>query len=321
MLTRNAPSYSRASIASLASLARALCVSEEELAAVRKLVPMSYRRQEQPKRGGGVRVTYSVGKRLKALQGRILHRLLRQVVLPDYLLGSRPGKNYLDNVQMHCGATTLFGEDAEDFFPSIRRHHVRSIFQGLMHFSPEVAECLTDLCVYEDAVPQGARTSGDLANLVLWRREPALVTAFADRGLKYSRFVDDIYVSAQRALATDEKTWIVGQIHRLLALEGLRIKRKKHELAGAGGAMRVHRVGINANRPSIPKSERSKLRAAVHEFERLSRTSRAAELPKAFPKLRGRLFRLKSMHPAEYARLTSRTGKALRSAENNLRET
>ena len=316
MLPPNAPSYSRASIASLASLARALGVSDEELAAVQKLAPTSYRRQEQPKRGGGVRVTYSIGKRLKTLQGRILHRLLRHAVLPDYLLGSRPGRNYLDNVQMHCGATTLFGEDAEDFFPSIRRHHVRSIFQGLMHFSPEVAECLTDLCIYEDAVPQGARTSGDLANLVLWRREPALVTEFADRGLKYSRFVDDIYVSAQRALATNEKTWIVGQLHRLLALEGLRIKRKKHELADAGGAMRVHRVGINANRPSIPKSERAKLRAAVHEFERQSRTSLAAESPKALSKLRGRLFRLKNMHPAEYAQLSSRVQVAKGSIES-----
>jgi hypothetical protein len=306
MPTPSAPSYSREPIASLASLARALGVTETELAAVRAGAPRSYRRQEQLKRDGGVRITYSLDPPLKEMQRRILHRLLRHVVLPNYLQGSRPGKSYLDNVQLHCGAQTLFGEDAENFFPSIRRHHVRSIFQGLMRFSPDVAECLTDLCVFEDAVPQGAHTSADLANLVLWRVEPALVAKFEARGLTYSRFVDDMYVSALRPLTTDAKTWVVRQLHRLLALEGLRIKRKKHELAGTGQAMRVHRIGINAQRPSLPKVERSKLRAAVYVLESEARTAGAADLAASIKRLRGRIARLKVMHPTEYARLSSR---------------
>lgn len=302
----NAPSYRFAPISSLASLSRALGVSEEELAAVRELAPTSYRRQERAKRGGGIRITYSVSKRLKTVQSRVLHRLLRRVELPDYLLGGRPKKCYLDNVQFHCGAKILFGEDVASFYPSIRRAHVHSIFQNLMRFSPEASECLTELCVYEDAVPQGASTSGDLANLVLWRREPELAAQFASRDLKYSRFVDDVYVSAQRQIAPDDKTWIVSQLHRLLSLEGFRVKRKKHELASSGDCMHVHRVGINAGRPTLPRAERAKIRAAVRQFELMVSNNNSIDARRVAPQLRGRIARLKRIHATEHAQLSSR---------------
>jgi hypothetical protein len=306
MQARNKPWYKHAPISSLAALARHLGLSVDAVDAARAAIPSSYRRQEQPKRDGGVRITYFVEKRLKAIQGRILHRLLRRIDLPDYLLGGRPGRDYLDNAQWHCGANILFGEDVTSFYPSIRAWHVRSIFQNLMRFAPEVAECLTDLCTYEGAVPQGARTSGDLANLVLWRSEPDLVLRFAERGFRYSRFVDDIYVSAQRRVAPDEKTWMVSQLYRLLRLEGFSAKRKKHELSSSGDAMRVHRVSINAGRPSIAAVERAKMRFAVRQIEKSWWDLKPTDAAVAVSQLRGRIARLKRLHPMQYERLASR---------------
>jgi hypothetical protein len=212
----------------------------------------------------------------------------------------------LANVQWHCGAKILFGEDVASFYPSIRASHVRGIFQHLMRFSPDVAGTLTDLCTYEGAVPQGARTSADLANLVLWRREPDLVRRFAERGLRYSRFVDDVYVSGKRHVTPAEKTWIVGQLHRLLTLEGFIVKRKKHELNSSGDAMRVHRVSINAGHPSISQLERAKLRVAVRQIEKSWRDIGPIEAATAISRLRGRIARLKPLHPTQHQLLATR---------------
>lgn len=314
MPTLSAPSYRHEPIASLSSLARALGISLEELNAAHAHAPTSYRPRERRKPDGGIRITYSVHPLLKAVQKSILHRLLRNIELPDYLLGGRPGKDYLANVQFHCGARILFGEDVTNFYPSIRRAHVRSIFQELMLFTADVSDYLADLCVFEDAVPQGASTSGDLANLVLWRREPGLVADFSSRGLKYSRFVDDIYVSADRSVTADEKTWIVGQLHRLLQLEGFRVKRKKHELASARNRMHVHRVGINAGRPTLSRPERRRIRAAVHQFEATAKEGEFDDTLRRATKVRGRIARLKRLHPKEYARLSAHLDVAVRNA-------
>jgi hypothetical protein len=306
MKTRNAPWYDLNPVSSIPALARALGVPEEELRYVHSLAPTSYKRQERSKPDGGIRVTYSLRRNLSNVQKRILDRLLRRVHMPDYLLGGRPKRSYLDNVSYHCGAKILFGEDVTSFFPSIRRSHVKGIFQHLMHFPPEVAEFLADLCTYEGAVPQGGRTSGELANLVLWRSEPAMVNRFHARGLKYSRFVDDVYVSSSVSLRSADKTWIVNELHTLLLLEGFRAKRKKHELTSSGSKMAVHRVGINSGRPSIPRSLRSNLRAGVRNLEKSAATAEDPNIVRELAKLRGQVARLKQFHPAEYAKLNMR---------------
>lgn len=306
MQTPNAPWYRHAPIATLPALARALGLPLETIHDARAAIPKSYRRQEQPKRGGGIRVTYSVAKPLKLVQGRILHRLLRHMNVPDYLLGGRPGKDYLANVQCHCGAKILFGEYVASFFPSINHHHVQDIFQRLMRFSPTVTECLADLCTFHDQVPQGARTSGDLANLVLWRSEPTLVAQFQSRGLHYSRFVDDVYISARHAIPAGEKTWIVGQVHAMFMLAGFRAKRKKHEINGSGAAMRVHRVSINAGRPSIDAAARSQIRAAIHQLESKCSVLTEETATVVLAHLRGRVARLKRLHAVEYDQLHRR---------------
>ena len=125
MKTHNAPWYKHDPIASLDALARALGLTKNVLLRVRASANNSYRLQKRPKKNGGVRITYSVAKPLKLVQTRILHRILREVELPTYLLGGLPGKDYLANVQHHCGAKILFGEDVSSFYPSIKTSHVK----------------------------------------------------------------------------------------------------------------------------------------------------------------------------------------------------
>jgi hypothetical protein len=300
--------YKYEPIASTDALIAALGISSSMLAEALTAAPMSYRRQEQRKPDRGIRVTYSVSEPLKSVQGRILHRILRKVDVPPYLLGGRPGKDYLDNVKLHCGAKILFGEDVASFYPSIRTPQVQGIFQYLLRFPPQVAGCLAGLCTYQGALPQGAPPSGDLANLVLWRREPELVEVLAQMGYRYSRFVDDVYISRLTAASADEKQWVVRQIHRLLRLEGFRVKRKKHELATSGSAMKVHKVAINAGRPTIPGAERKKMRAAVDHLERHWSYMRARDATARLTSLRGKIGRLRLLHPTDHEYLHGRLG-------------
>jgi hypothetical protein len=145
-----------------------------------------------------------------------------------------------------------------------------------------------------------------LANLVLWRSEPTLVTRFQARGLHYSRFVDDVYVSAWHVIPASQKTWIVGQVHAMFTLAGFRAKRKKHEINGSGAPMRVHRVSINSGRPSIDAAERARLRAAIHQLESKWPVLTEESVTVVIARLRGRVARLKRLHPVQYDRLHHR---------------
>ena len=203
--------------------------------------------QEVPKSDGSVRYTFDAKPLLKDVQRRIKSEILDRVHFPDYLTGSIKGRDYKTNAALHVGAKIVISEDIGSFFPSTSTHRVFDVWRGFFRFSDEVANLLTCLTIRAGELPQGAITSPHLANLVFWRDEPRLQHSLAERGITYSRFVDDISVSCKAAIIDQEKTTVIAAIYGMILKNGYKPKRSKHELSTGQRRMSVTKLSVNQN--------------------------------------------------------------------------
>lgn len=308
MKTRKQLEYPYEPIATIESLSRALGVPASELQAVAHCADAMYRPAKPiAKSDGSCRQPFDAVPRLKKIQTRIKAVLLDRVIFPDYLTGSLRGKDARANAELHKGAAIVLSEDIEKFFPNTSAEIVCGIWKRFFKFSPQVAEVLTRLTTRYGALPEGAKTSPHLANLVFYRREPALQSALENAGLIYSRYVDDICVSSKEGLSNSVVTTCIAAIYGMMTAHGYRAKRSKHEIRRAQGPMAVTKLLVNA-RPALPKSERARIRTCVLllELEVKAGTSSPDDLRQMMARARGRVCRLAQFHPIEGAHLKTR---------------
>jgi hypothetical protein len=274
------PCYSYKPIYSIDSLALMLGEAPELLKQLAVNANKLYRYVPQEKKDGSPRDTYDAHEPLKRVQRKIVDRLLARVKYPDYLHGgirdSESPRSIYSNARPHSGARTVVLQDIENFFPSITVGTVLCIFKGFFNFSDEVSVLLVRLVTRDGTVPQGASTSSYLANLVFWDVEHRLVRWVRSNKMTYSRFADDITISSVFDMPVEIKTDVVRKVTGMLAAKGFTQKRKKMHVMKKGQTTTksikvepaiVTGLTVMGGRPSVPKQERNKIRAAVKTFE------------------------------------------------------
>jgi len=264
-----------------------------------------------PKEDGTVREVYGAVEPLRTIQKKILDRILRNVHYPDYLMGgirdAEHPRDYIRNAGLHSGRGTLIQEDATSFYPCTTQLRIASTFRGLFHFPEDVADCLALLCTRHGALAQGASPSTYLANLVMWEREPYLEAALREKGIRYTRYIDDINVSSTRILAPNERTAIVHSIYLMLRSYGYTPKRAKQAIASTGRPMTIHGLSVHSGTPILPRQERGRIRAAVFDFERRARMEpRALKTWKSGLSVKSRLVIWRRLNRSQAARLWDR---------------
>lgn len=199
--------YKHRAIRSIQTIASRLSMQPQQLIDLANSANKYYR-PNKPKikpNGGGIRQTYCVLGKLEVVQNRILERIFRNVIFPDYLQGGIKDilnpRDYIKNASMHVTKAVIIKEDIANFFPSIRETYVLKIWKYFFHFSDEVSQILTKLTTFNGFVPQGASTSPYIANLIFWDTEPQLEEALTAKGFTYSRLVDDITVSSSKQIS------------------------------------------------------------------------------------------------------------------------
>jgi hypothetical protein len=311
MTDLNVAFYRHRPIASYEALGRKLREPVEELCSLALHADDLYRGPiPQKKRDGKIRLTYDALPPLKRVHDKIQKELLRYVEFPEYLMGGLKDpdgiRGYIQNAQNHAGARLLVGEDVEDFFPSVKIERVRSVFQHVFHFPSSVSTLLAKLCTRRGVLVQGAKTSTYLANLALYREEPGLYRELSAVGITYTRFVDDMHASAHHRLDAATRTRVVSLMRGALERAGLRPKRKKQFVVGAGSAMHVHRLNVVGIASKDVKYRRN-LRAAVHNLEWMARRGEfTAEFDRLLRRSVGCAEGIVSLNPGDAYRLKFR---------------
>jgi RNA-directed DNA polymerase len=288
-----------------------------------------YRWRTLPKRGG-VRLVAAPKPRLKEIQRRLLRHVANEIRLHDAAHGCVRGRSVRTAVVPHVGAHVVIRLDLESFFPTISAARVRGLLVA-MGLSPSVAELVTGLCTTAvpigvwramprpgdaDAlaaharlggllrvphIPQGAPTSPALANAVAYGLDRRLHGLSERFGAQYTRYVDDLTFSGGGFLETHRHRFL-DRAGAIVLDEGFRVAfRKTAVLTHAG---RLSALGAVFNdHPSLPRPERDRLRAIVHNCVVRGGQSQARGRPQFAAELLGRIAAAGALDPPLGAKL------------------
>ncbi len=142
------------------------------------------------------RVVVSPQGQMRTLQRRLYRRVLAPGLdRSPYSHGGVPGRSVLTNVRGHIGQPFLFTADIADFYPSIHWKRVLRLFTAL-NCSSKVASICARICTYRNSLSQGLLTSPILADQLMRPVDNRIAAACHKLAATYTRFVDDLAVSA-----------------------------------------------------------------------------------------------------------------------------
>lgn len=308
-------------LATPADVAQALCVTIPHLRWLcfhaEAMESAHYTQFEVPKRTGGTRVLAAPKRYIRHAQEWVLQNILAKVPVHDAAQGFVPGRSTVTNAKLHQGSELVINLDLKDFFPSVSVHRVRGIYESL-GYSPAAATVLSLICtesprrvmsyggkryfvaVGDRALPQGACTSPALSNLVTRRLDKRLTGLAAKKGLSYSRYADDLTLSAAHREEVNVG-FLLAQVRHIVEDEGFTVNEKKVHLQRKGGRQTVTGIVVNhPDRLSMSRTERRKLRAILNNARRtgLEAQNRSGH-PSFEAHLRGKLAYLSMINPAQ----------------------
>jgi len=241
---------------------------------------------------------------LKTIQRLIKNRVFGEDAFGSEVQGGVSGRSPKSNAMKHIGARVLVTVDVKKFYDSVSH---RVVFRTLREFGygTNVARLLTKLTTRNGLLPQGAPTSGVIANLVLTRpvdvptREQAETT-----NTMFTRFVDDI------ALSGENPTAHIGDVARRLTSRGLSIHRgEKLRINPRSLPQKITGLNINSGRPTVPRQYRDGVRSEIHGLAAISSPDDRA---KAVRKIEGRIAYIRQFQPGAARRLAEQLARALR---------
>ena len=246
--------YEQNPIRSYQSLLNCLGVSEQDLEDILRDKERFYNLRPQKKEDGSLREIYNIGHPLKPIIKTARARILAKVKYPEYLHGSLLKRSPRTNAKVHLGAECLVKMDIRHFFPSITESHVHALFRRGFQFSNPVSRVLTEIVTFNGILPQGSPASPAIANLVLWDVEEGLAKFCREKGYGYTRYIDDIAVSASFALNKEQKSEIIKRVNSLITRKGFKVKHGKTKVFGPGDAKTLTGLSIGTNEPKSPSS-------------------------------------------------------------------
>jgi hypothetical protein len=141
------------------------------------------------------RIICAPNEELKEEHRRILREELSKVRLHECAYGFVHDRTICDNAMQHINSESILSVDMKDFFTNVTKEQV---YQALVHrgFDREKSEYISKVCTRKGVLPQGAPTSPALSNIVAYEMDNKINKLCKEEGMKYTRYADDITLSA-----------------------------------------------------------------------------------------------------------------------------
>ncbi|WP_005610701.1 reverse transcriptase family protein [Tritonibacter mobilis] len=166
----------------------------EDIYAISNAPQHFYREYRAKKKSGGTRKISAPLPLLLSIQRWVLKNILEPQAIHPAAKAYLKKSSIKQNARFHRGQRHLFKSDVRDFFGSISSRWVYSHFQSL-GYSRAVSMVLTAICCKENALPQGAPTSGYLSNIYMTSFDKAVFSYCTERKFRFTRYADDISIS------------------------------------------------------------------------------------------------------------------------------
>ncbi len=222
-----------------------------------------------PAKPDKLRDIVSVTGSLRRLQSVFYrHVLLRRLKVSPYSHGGIRSRSTKTNASVHLNSSFIFKADISNFYPSISQSRVFRLFRDRFCCSPPVAALCTRLCTFEHYLALGLITSPMLADQIVQPIDYRIGAVCASADSNFTRFVDDITISADYDLS---KSGLPKLILRILAEHGLHANFKKNVFGRFEEGMSI--TGIRRNRRGnmdVAVEYAEELAKTLHDAKRLS---------------------------------------------------
>jgi RNA-directed DNA polymerase len=223
------------------------------------------------KRRSGSRVIQAPSSKLKHIQRYVRRYITSKLPSSDRAHGFRTGRSIITNAEPHVGAKLVVRYDLKDFFGSVKEPAVRYLFRRA-GYSPAVAELLTAVCTLGGALPQGAPTSPDLANLAAVRLDHRLHGLADQRGFVYTRYADDLTFSGEGIEGSRTRR----AIEFIIRDSGFAPNERKTAYLSRATRQRVTGLVVN-DKVNWPRDTRRWLRQEIYYLEKWGPESHAVQ--------------------------------------------
>lgn len=197
---------------------------------------------------------------LKTVQRRILDCYLYKLDVSKFSTAYCRGSSLLDNASPHIGKEYIVKLDISHFFDNIDDDMVFMTMRQLGMSMPATS-LLTNLCVHNGRLPQGAPTSPYIANLVMKHFDEKLGLWCAENNITYTRYCDDITLSGTKKAI--KSVHLVSKIRRMLYRMGFNLNEKKTVFVSSSQQQKVTGIVVN-EKPQISREMRRTIRQEVY---------------------------------------------------------
>lgn len=268
------------------------------------------------KDSGSVRLIEAPKQRLKQLQQRILSGILEQIPMHDAVHGFLKGRSIQTFCAPHVGQRVVVKMDLQDFFPSISRARIQSLFRTF-GYPESVADRLGGLCTTtaprgiwhgvnwdtrklygQPHLPQGAPSSPALANLCAYHVDCRLRGLAAAAGAQYTRYADDLAFSGGEDFARCAERFGIHAA-AIVAEEGFKVHHRKTRIMRR--SVRQHIAGLVVNeRLNLRRADFDELKATLTNCIRSGPASQNRAAHADFrAHLQGKVAFVKAIHPTK----------------------
>ena len=217
-----------------------------------------YRKTKIPKGNGEFRELSVPDEFLKTIQRRIADRLLVYEEISPFATAYRPGGSTLVNAAPHVGKPVLLKLDIRHFFDHIIYPMVKEKAFPAERYSEANRILLSLLCIYKDALPQGAPTSPAISNIIMREFDNTVGTWCLSKGITYTRYCDDMTLSGSFA-PHDVIQFVNDELGKL----GLFLNDKKTVVLRDGQKKAVTGIVVN-EKPNVSAAYRRKLHQELY---------------------------------------------------------
>lgn len=194
---------------------------------------------------------------LKDIQLWILNHILYRIDVSGYAKAYIPGKRIRENVRFHKKRPMVLTLDLTDFFGSITKKSVSTIFREMGYTQP-LSDLLSSLCCLENKLPQGAPTSPCLSNIFMRDVDDSISIYCKEHKVFYTRYADDLAFSGE--FVVDD---LIEFVRSVIEQKGLSLNERKTRLMFRNQRQIITGIVVN-EKLQLPKKRRREIRCIMH---------------------------------------------------------
>lgn len=179
-----------------------------------------------------------------------------------------------------------FLTDISSFYPSISNSRVHRFFLKTTNCCPDVARILTRICTYNYHLALGLVTSPILADQILRDVDSRISGLCAARNARYSRYVDDITISAKFDL---KDSGIPKLICEIFADHGFRLNNQKTEYGRISEDLPITKIRLSSNQPDATAAYIAEVKRRISDHRSLASGGRFRGPFQSESQLRGKI--------------------------------